>query len=340
MAHLTSRCLGVSLGLLAVTTWPFAAAGGARHDVGGHSRAVPVSSGGQTLVTEPKDGLEPIYKLMSGARHVLDMTMYELSDTRAEGVLDADAARGVVVRVLLNREYEGASVNSPAFRQLKHHGVDVRWAYSRAIYHQKTITVDNHTAAIMTLNLTSKSYATSRDFALFTHNKTDVAQIAKVFSEDWKASAPPRPESPHGGLVWSPDSQKPLVTLVSSARHSLLVENEEMSDAPIEHALEVDARRGVDVDVVMTYSRSKVDAFRALVRAGVHVRTYAGNAALYIHAKALVIDGRRAFIGSENFSAPSLDINRELGVEIQNAGIVSAVAGTLRADFAGAKRFS
>ena len=115
-------------------------------------------------------------------------------------------------------------------------------------------------------------------------------------------------------LLWSPGSEKALVALIGSARHRLLVENEEMGAAPIIAALQSAARRGVQVEVVMTESSEWDSALNSLLQAGVHVRTYAYDAPLYIHAKAISVDGRRVFVGSENFSTESLDYNRELGI--------------------------
>ena len=42
-----------------------------------------------TLVIEPGAGFSPVYRIISGARHSIDVTMYELADTRAEADLTA-----------------------------------------------------------------------------------------------------------------------------------------------------------------------------------------------------------------------------------------------------------
>src|ERR1700733_13521849 len=49
------------------------------------------------LLTEPGSGIGPIYRLITGARHSVDLTMYELAARTAEADLAADAARGVNV---------------------------------------------------------------------------------------------------------------------------------------------------------------------------------------------------------------------------------------------------
>ena len=62
--------------------------------------------------------------------------------------------------------------------------------------------------------------------------------------------------------------------IIGSARHTLYVENEEMSEYTIVDALCAAARRGVDVDVVMTYASTWQSSLDKLAAAGVHVRTY------------------------------------------------------------------
>lgn len=291
-----------------------------------------------SLVTEPDDGMGRIYSLMSSADHSLDMTMYELSDARAESILESDASRGVTVRVILDRDYEGVSVNQAAYSALAAHGVEVHWAPADTIFHQKTITVDGDTSAIMTLNLTSRYYATSRDFAVITTDRADVAAIESVFGQDWSTSTALGPGPAGANLVWSPGASWSLVALIASARHRLLVENEEMDDNEIAQALEAAAERGVTVEVVMTYSSTWASELEELASSGVKVRTYPAGGSLYIHAKVIVADGTKAFVGSQNFSESSLDYNRELGLITTDRSLVGPIAATLGSDFAGASR--
>ncbi len=300
--------------------------------------ARPVGGARWSLVTEPDQGMGPIYSLLSSAQHTLDMTMYELSDRQAVGILEADAHRGVTVRVLLDSDYE-SSFNQPAFTSLSSNGVQVRWASAGTIFHQKAITVDDDTSAIMTLNLTDAYYSTSRDFAVITTDAQDVAAIEQVFDEDWSGSGPPVAGPTGLDLVWSPGAEGPIVSFIDSARRSLLVENEEMDDSAVTSALEEAARRGVEVEVVMTFSSTWAGAFGQLVDAGVKVSTYPSDAPLYIHAKVVVADGASLFVGSQNFSESSLDHNRELGVITSDPALVAAVSRTVGADFAGATPF-
>ncbi len=286
-----------------------------------------------SLLVEPSQQMAPVYAYLASATTSLDMTMYELNDPTAEAILAQDAHRGVRVRVLLDRAYSGAEVNAPAYRELLAGGVEVRWAASSTILHQKTISVDAASSLVMTGNLTASYYPTSRDFAVLDTNPKDVAAIESVFSVDW-AGATPQPGAPKGAdLVWSPGSEPALVALIDAAHRSLLVENEEMDAPAIEAALERAASRGVEVDVVMTHQPRWSSAFNHLAAAKVRVGTYTPGASLYIHAKVIVADHAKAFVGSENFSASSMDDNRELGIVTTDPAVVHGVEGTVAEDF-------
>jgi cardiolipin synthase len=308
--------------------------------------ALPAAAqtGTQTLVIEPDQGLTSIYNLINSAKSTIDMTMYELVDTTAQNDLCNAAANGVTVRVILDVNDEKSN-NTTAYNQLKSCGVNVVWAWTKyEATHQKTITIDaatsNAQTAIMTLNLTSRYYSTTRDFAVIENNTTDIAAIEATFNKDFAHDS----VTPSDGsdLVWSPtNSQSSLLSVINNATTSLLVENEEMSDTAIVDALESAAKRGVSVTVVMTNDDNDYESeFNALYKAGVNISTYPDNdTALYIHAKAILADYGKstavAFVGSENFSSASLTENRELGLTTTNASILSQLETTISSDDAG-----
>jgi phosphatidylserine/phosphatidylglycerophosphate/cardiolipin synthase-like enzyme len=203
----------------------------------------------------------------------------------------------------------------------------------------------------MSFNLVPKYYPTGRDFGVIDSDAADVGAMEATFDGDWAAVggggagagiAGNAPASGSAGddLVWSPGSRNALVQTIAAASSSLDVYNEEMADDGLITALEDAARRGVTVRVVMTYSADWKRAFDELAAAGVEVRTYPDTASgLYIHAKMILADGRLAFVGSENFSATSLDDNRELGVMLSNPAIVASLGAIFEKDRVGAEPF-
>jgi cardiolipin synthase len=292
------------------------------------------------VLVEPQEKWADVYSFITSAHSRLDMTMYELVDTTAEQDLIADAQRGVTVRVILDQNLERKN-NQAAYDLLASHGVQVHWAPSgfRAT-HQKTISVDSTRSMILTGNLTSRYYSTTRDFGLEDTDAPDVAAIEQVFQADFSGQTITPPVG--DDLVWSPtNSQTSLLGLINAATTSLAVENEEMSDKAVIRALVAAAHRGVQVSVTMTKDSSWASAFSTLVAAGVRVSTYPDTAsALYIHAKIIVIDAghpdARAFLGSENFSVASLTGNRELGLLTSTPAEVDQLATVLSEDFSGA----
>ena len=311
-----------------------------------------------SLITEPDDGIAPVLTMISGAAKSVDLVMYELDDAQVEAALVADEYRGVVVRVLLSAGYDGASstVNGAAYNFLLARGVVVRWSPSYfSLTHEKSLVVDGDRALIMTFNLTSKYYATGRDFGIVDGDTRDVAAMERTFGDDWQGSGVNDSERASSGgnngdtgddLVWSPGSEPALIALINSAQKSLYVYNEEMADMDVMKALIDAAERGVAVYVVMTGADEWKWDFAELVTAGVHVRTYADDASapLYIHAKMIVSDAgsasARAFVGSENFSAASLGENRELGIIISDSTIIKSLMKTFGADWRGAMPFA
>jgi cardiolipin synthase len=293
-------------------------------------------TGKTTLVVEPSDGYRSIYALLAGAQRSIDITMYELADPNIVVALVAAHRRQVAVRVMLDRALQGSSVNRAAFIGLSRAGVAVHFAPSSVIFHQKTVTVDGRTSAIMTGNLTPRYYPTTRDFIVMDTDRRTVSTIESVFDRDWAGSAVTAGAA-IGGLVWSPGAAPRLLTLINGARRSLVIENEEMDSTVVESALEAASRRGVSVTLIMTGDSSWVDALARLRLAGVRLVVHPdGPHALYVHAKAMVIDGTTAYVGSQNFSQSSLDFNRELGVVTSNSTLVSVLADTLMADSTGA----
>jgi cardiolipin synthase len=294
------------------------------------------------LLTEPQAGLQPIYRLITEARSSVDLSMYELADPTAEADLAADARRGVDVRVILDQHRE-KSANRGAFGYLAAHRVHVRWGPAGTTFHQKTLTVDDTTSVIMTLNLVTRDYPGTRDFAVIDTRRTDVSAIADTFNADFAGRSITPPDG--SDLVWSPaNAQASVLSVINHSVHTLAVENEEMGDPAVTSALAAAARRGVNVKIIMTADAEWDHAFSELSSAGAHIRLYPDSGRfLYVHAKVIVADagrpGQRVLIGSQNFSVASLDYNRELGVLSRNGAIVAAVSATLARDYAGGRPF-
>ena len=47
----------------------------------------------------------------------------------------------------------------------------------------------------------------------------------------------------------------------------------------------------------------------------------------------MIVDGKTAFVGSENISSQSLDQNRELGIIVSDAGVLGTLQSTFQKDW-------
>jgi cardiolipin synthase len=202
--------------------------------------------------------------------------------------------------------------------------------------HEKSIVIDHQIAFIMTLNQDKTAYSKNREFGIIDRNPYDVTEITAVFDNDWNRTAPVLSDP---NLVWSPvNSRIRINKLIDGAKKSLYVENEEMLDKNIEDHLISAAKRGVDVRVVMSPSNFKNDTNAPgrdrIKSGGVKVRLLKSP---YIHAKILIADGSRAFVGSENFSPTSLNRNRELGILISDSKTIQTLSATFNIDWSAGK---
>jgi cardiolipin synthase A/B len=190
----------------------------------------------------------------------------------------------------------------------------------------------------MTCNLTKSalggsSGATNREYAIVDTSADDVSEAQMIFQADWDRRQTPTLADPN--LVVSPTSARPkLEQLLQSARSSLLLEEEEMDDADMEDQLIAAAGSGVAVQIILPAAPAddpgaNQDVPR-LTQAGVQVRY---SQTLYMHAKMIVADSTRAFVGSENFSATSLDANRELGIVVADPAAIAKLQGTFAGDW-------
>jgi phosphatidylserine/phosphatidylglycerophosphate/cardiolipin synthase-like enzyme len=294
-------------------------------------------TGTYTLVTEPDQGLSPIYNLIAAAVKSIDITIYELSDTKVTAQLVQLAASGVAVRVILDQNNEKAN-NTAAYTYLTANKVNVHWAnHAYLCTHQKTITVDQTTSAIMTLNLTPQDYTTTRDFAVITTNAADVAAIVATFEADFTdATITP---STGDNLVWSPtNSRNSLLALIDGATKSLLISQEEIADTGLETALASALKRDVALTMVQENVGGKYSpVLNTLKSAGAQISIYSSRTGHYIHAKTVLADygtpQAKLFVGSENFSTYSLDKNRELGLILSDAGCMDGVHTAITTDF-------
>jgi phosphatidylserine/phosphatidylglycerophosphate/cardiolipin synthase-like enzyme len=329
----------------------------------GGGSTLPTPSTGITITVEP-DGSGDAAALLTaiqGAKTAVHVEMYLLTNSTYIDALISLAKAGKDVKVILNQTFPtgtsssdtNGSATSGSYAQLKSGGVAVGWGPPAFTYtHEKAVIIDpaggsDSQVWIMTMNLDTDAPKYNREFLALDTNAADIAEAEAIFEEDFGTSS----GTPSGNLVVAPSPPNNAVTvlvdLINSATTSIQLESEEFDDSGSDteelvfKALAAKAGAGVSVELVLEDSTDseQTTAVTALQAAGGKVVGYPCSASLDIHAKALVVDGTRAYVGSENFSGGSLGYNRELGVYFTGSG-VSTVASTITKDFAGGSTYS
>ena len=226
-----------------------------------------------------------------------------------------------------------------AFNTLRGAGVDARWAPDNVIFHEKAIIADDSIVAAGTGNLSGRRFeATSRDFWILDTNPADVAAIGETFDQDFEGGNTDHPAAgvPAPGLIWSPDSRRTFLKVITEARKTLSITSEEFTDTAISSAVAAAAGRGVQCRITLNGDAGSSSAVDEVRTAGCAVHLIpASEHGLFMHAKVILADGQLV-LGSQNLAPKSLLDNRELSLLLDTRtapAVVTAVQHTFDTDF-------
>src|SRR5262249_10082817 len=112
------------------------------------------------------------------------------------------------------------------------------------------------------------------------------------------------------------NSRKKLLDLLSSAERTIRIMDAKLEDQQILGLLLRKASAGCDVRLI---SR---DAFYDEVVANFHVKRLARYK---LHAKCIVVDSLRFFVGSQNLRQVNLDRRREVGIMVEDSALARRI---------------
>ncbi len=203
------------------------------------------------LIIEPERGRAPLIEAMNGAHHTIHLVMYGFTDKTLLNTLLWQKRRGITTEVLLeNNPYRFTDQNNATIAQLNSNHVALQQKAAHFyLVHQKTLIIDDKEAIVMTFNFTQSTFKRTRNFALVVTDPQLVHDINAVFLADWQH----KPTPPHAApLIYSPDdSREKLIAAIHTAKHSLKIYAQTVSDYAIIRALADAANHGVQV-VILT----------------------------------------------------------------------------------------
>jgi phosphatidylserine/phosphatidylglycerophosphate/cardiolipin synthase-like enzyme len=258
-----------------------------------------------------------------GARHSIDAEYYSIGDPDVVASLNAAAARGVRVRVVVEGEphrFRRRSSDEPAEQQLRgglSQAVDVIVSRAAVEVHGKAAVIDGTMAAIGTANPVRSGCGDPGDVIVFDRVPADVATTHAFIGQ--AENGEPSPHRLRDALAGLLDSSS-----------DLRIASEDLSDWRVARMLLRRAHDGHRDRIIVNRKPSAASrkVLKALERAGVDVRTVERG---HMHEK-YVDSGDRIYIGSGNLTRNGIDEAHEIGI-VAVASDFADGAAALRDDF-------
>ena len=292
-----------------------------------------------SLIVLPDDTAKPILDALAAARRSLNIRMFLFTDPTLIDAVIAAHHRGVKVQVMLNpARRSGEEENKESRKTLAHAGIEVRDSSPDFdLTHQKSMVIDGETGFVESLNWETRDLTETRDYAVVTTKKHEVAEMVACFEADWaRAKFDPHPES---RLIWCPNNGRDrIAAFIDSAKKTLWLQNERYQDTVIIERLVRAANRGVSIHILARPPHSLkleklvegVGGLRIMNDVGAKIHKLKG---LKLHAKMILADSERAVIGSINLAPGSFDARRELALEVDSHHVVERLVKVARHDW-------
>jgi len=273
------------------------------------------------LIVEPDAGLAPIVTAIKQARKTIDVLIFRLDRGEMPRALAAAVARGVHVRALTAHQNRGGTKTLRKLEMsLLEAGVTVsRTADDLVRYHGKMMIVDRRILHVYGFNFTGLDMEKSRSFGVVTKNEKLVADAIKLFEADFDRL--PYVSSSDRLIVSPENSRERLSRFLRGARRQLLIYDPKATDDAMLRIITEKIRLGLDVKII-----GKVEA-----KWNIKGEKFPGKR---LHVRAIIRDGKRAFIGSQSLRRLELDRRREIGVIINDGAIIAQLQQIFMNDWA------
>ncbi len=313
---------------------------------------------------EPDDGRTPLTSALDQATQSIDIYVFILTlagDDEILNSLRSAVARGVTVRALLEPcPGEGVSCVPPdpdaynACLLLTQAGITVKWANPAfPKTHAKSTLLDNRIAFVTTVNLEPRTFTLRRDYGVLTDDPGVLENLSRVFAQDWQnddpisdcsqtpSRIPDGTVQDYSTLSITPDNGRQSLVgtpaapgLIRSAQATLQIQMEKIDpqeNRGVIPALRDVAQQGVRVQVLLKDDIGSALAAQRVIDVGGEARCQRD-----LHAKMMIVDGQRVYLGSQNLTRDSLDLRREIGWVTTDAATLTRFGNTFTSDWASA----
>jgi cardiolipin synthase A/B len=311
-----------------------------------------------SLTILPEDGRGLYFRAIDAAKNEIRIEICVLEDPQILEHLQAALRRGVQVSAIVDRGKYWAldSEQENLAQYLVNAGGQLH--LSNPVFPRsfpKIVLVDSSLLVYGSACLDETTFMQYRDFATTSADPQILREVQRLFENDWAYSAavgkqpPPfNPTPPISGsdLLVSPvNSAERLVRLYQVAERTLDIYTELLGNLTLESELVAAVKRGARVRLIAPVQvnggtkeiqQLQIDSLMALAGAGVdvHVSGPVETRQLpYMHARAAVVDGKIAYLGSISLSPDSITFNREMGLVLRQPFLARALGAQFQSDY-------
>jgi phosphatidylserine/phosphatidylglycerophosphate/cardiolipin synthase-like enzyme len=272
------------------------------------------------LIVQPEDGVVPVVTAIRSARKTLDMPIFRLDHIEVDKAIKSAVKRGVIVRTLIAHTNRGGEKGLRKLEQrLLATGATVSRTDDNLIrYHNKFMIVDGRTLFIMGFNYTHLDIDRSRSFGIIASNRRLVHEAIKLFEADFNRQ--PYTAGLRSFLVSPENARAELAALLKGAKKQLLIYDVRITDNAMIRVLRERAKSGVEIRMLGKLQKKDLD---------VKVEKFPGK----LHARVIIQDGKKAFIGSQSLRRLELDKRREVGVVVTDPRAVRQLTSVFESDW-------
>lgn len=273
------------------------------------------------LIVQPEDGVTPIVTGIRAAKKSIDMPIFRLDHIEVDKAIRSAVKRGVIVRTLIAHTNSGGEKGLRKLEQrLLATGATVsRTADDLVRYHNKFMIVDGRKLYVFGFNYTHLDIDRSRSFGVVTTQRRLVQEAIKLFEADFNRQ--PYTAGLKSFLV-SPENSRPeLAALLRGAKKQLLIYDIRITDNAMIRILKERAKAGVEIRMMGKLEKKDLNA---------RIEKFPGK----LHARVIIRDGRKAFLGSQSLRRLELDERREVGVVTTDSRVVRQLVSAFDADWA------
>ncbi len=268
--------------------------------------------------------IDQILWFFDSAKNSIVLQTYEFTEKKFKKLFEDLLKRNVKIKIIMEDK---------KYQQFKNTFKDIQTSFSwyknfeikndkqmKTTYiHSKFALIDSW-FLIQTANLTHSSFFSNREYFFYSQHTWIYQSLSTIFKKDrqWESI---KYTDIHPNLLVCPiNCRNVLEYLISSANTSIFIQNQYIEDSNLLWLLGEKIQSLWSWNIHIQLPNSDKNKILQQYRWSSIVKLIKKP---YIHAKMMLIDNQILYLWSINFSANSMDNNREIGILIKDSWIIS-----------------